>query len=75
VKFNYPDLYRVNVFEDNKLLEKEDIERNIEQYLRDKVQVYNQYLDVQLQKAPAYYATQPTEYNFLKTVDEAASPD
>lgn len=65
----------MNVFAGGKLQEKEDIERNIEQYLRDKVQVYNQYLDVQLQKAPAYYATQSIEYDFLKTVDEAASPD
>jgi hypothetical protein len=74
VKFIYPDMYRVDVFEGGKLLEKEEIETRIVQYLRDKIQVYNQYLDIQTQKSGAHFAEYPTEFAFLETVDIAASP-
>lgn len=67
-------MYRVDVFENGKLLDPENIEERIRQYLRDKIHVYNQYLDQQLQKAPAYYAQHSIEYDFLAEVDRAASP-
>jgi hypothetical protein len=75
VKFIYPDLYRVNVFAGGKLMAKEQIEEEIKTYLREKVQLYNQYLNVQLEKAPGYYAIHPSEYDFLAQVDPAASPN
>ena len=75
VEFIYPDLYRVDVFEGGELLSKGDIVERINQYLKDKVQVYNQYLDIQLQKAPDYYSLHPEEFDFLADVDPAASPN
>ena len=75
VKFIYPDMYRVNVFAGGKLLEKEAIEANIKQYLTEKIQMYNQYLDVQLSKSLAYYELHDNEYKFLADVDPAASPN
>lgn len=74
VEFVYPDLRNVPIF-DCDLLDPEDIEKNIRQYLKDKVQYYNQLLDVQLQKAPAHYGTHPAAFDFLATVDIAATPN
>ena len=74
MKFIYPDMYRVDVFENGRLLSQDKIEERIRQYLRDKIKKYNEYLSEQLQKAPAYYAQHPVEYDFLAEVDRAASP-
>ena len=74
VKFIYPDMYRIPVFAGGKLMEKEQIQEEIKSYLRQKIQVYNQLLDIQLSKSPAYYALHPDEYDFLAEVDLAASP-
>lgn len=73
VKFMYPDLYNVPIYDCN-LLDPEDIEEHIKKYLRDKIQVYNQYLEEQLNKAPAWYARHPAAYDFLETVDRTATP-
>ena len=70
VKFIYPDMYRVPVFENGVLLEVEDIESNIKTYLKEKIQVYNQYLDLQLQKSDEYYSLQADAFDFLEVVDQ-----
>jgi len=75
VKFIYPDLYRVKVFEGGELMKAEDIEGEIKIYLQQKVERYNTYLSEQLTKAPGYYALHDNEYNFLAEVDIAASPN
>jgi hypothetical protein len=56
-------------------MEKEQIEQKIREYLRDKVTIYNQYLDVQLSKSLQYYNEHQEEYDALVTVDEYASPN
>ena len=57
------------------LLDPEDIDKKIRTYLQQKVQYYNQLLDIQLQKAPAHYAKHPAAFDFLATVDIAATPN
>lgn len=74
-KFIYPDMYRVNIFAWGTLLKPEQIEQNIQQYLREKIQVYNQHLDIALSGAPAYYALHQEAYDFLAVADPAASPN
>lgn len=74
VKMIYPDLRNVPIYDCN-LEDPEDIEKNIKEYLREKVDLYNQYLDIQLQKAPAHYATHPAAFDFLASVDIAATPN
>lgn len=70
----YPDLRNVPLYDCN-LLDVEDIEKTIKHYLKQKVQLYNQYLNIQLQKAPAHYATHPAAFDFLASVDIAATPN
>ncbi|MDP2669701.1 MAG: hypothetical protein Q8O99_01475 [bacterium] len=74
VNFIYPDLRNVPIYNCN-LQDAKDIEETIKTYLRDKVQLYNQYLDIQLQKAPANYAEHPAAFDFLATVDITATPN
>jgi hypothetical protein len=74
VEFIYPDLWNVPIFDCN-LLDPLDIEETIRTYLRKKVEHYNQLLDIQLTKAPAHYAKHPAAYDFLGSVDIAATPN
>ena len=75
VEFIYPDMYRVKVFADGKLMEKEEIEVSIRSYLNEKVAVYNQYLLEQQGKAPAYYGLHSETYDFIEQADPAATPN
>lgn len=74
VEFIYPDLWNVPIYDCN-LLDPEDIDTKIRDYLKQKVQYYNQLLDVQLTKAPAHYAKHPAAFDFLATVDIGATPN
>jgi len=70
VEFIYPDLWNVPIY-DCDLLKPDDIIEKINDYLKQKVQIYNQLLDIQLQKAPSHYAKHPAAFDFLETVDIA----
>jgi hypothetical protein len=74
VEFIYPDLWNVPIY-DCDLLKPDDIIEKITDYLKQKVQIYNQLLDIQLQKAPAHYAKHPAAFDFLETVDIAWTPN
>jgi hypothetical protein len=74
VEFIYPDLWNVPIY-DCDLLKPDDIIEKINDYLKQKVQIYNQLLDIQLQKAPAHYAKHPAAFDFLETVDIAWTPN
>lgn len=67
-------MWNVPIYDCN-LLDPEDIDKKIRTYLKQKVQYYNQLLDIQLQKAPAHYAKHPAAFDFLATVDIAATPN
>lgn len=70
----YPDLYAIPIYECN-LMDPEDIKDTILEYLRQKVQLYNWYLDRELTNAPSHYATHPAAFDFLETVDTTATPN
>jgi len=74
VKFIYPDLYNVPVYE-CQILTQEAIKAKLIEYLQQKVQLYNQYLGTQLDNSSAQYGEHPEAYDFLQTVHPAATPN
>lgn len=74
VKFIYPDLYRVPVYE-CEILTQEAIKEKLIEYLQQKVQLYNQYLNSQLENAGGQYSEHAAAYDFLETVHPAATPN
>lgn len=75
VKFIYPNLYRVPVYEAGQLLSEAEIADNIRWYLQEKVSVYNAYLQTQLDASWSLYAQHPEAYDFLSGADMTATPN
>jgi len=75
VKFVYPDMYQVKVYEWWELLTEDEIASSIRAYLIEKANSYNQKLSNQLVLAPSLYNQTPEAYDFLSTVHVSASPN
>ena len=80
VTFIYPDLYKVEIFSwdsDNWLLKLKspwEIKTAIQQYLKDVVNKYNDYLWNQLAKHNNYYNLHQDAYNKLDSLSKLANP-
>lgn len=79
VKFEYPDVFDVEVFNESwdklTLKSKEEINESLLSYLRLKVDEYNFQLQSQLNNKPSFYSSKSAAFDYLQSSDYLATPN